>query len=448
MTVKRLAIGMTFCLLACASDPPNVDPSAPDSGLPIAGGVAPGMDEMLPGQPDGGVVHPNDAAQAIDGSTPPIDGGGLGAFDAGAMVTASHGGTITFQEIGAAGWYPSRRDPASGECDAVQTDTCCMTKHELTSTALTPWDEDLIMTLRGPMSVRQLVIYQPLAANSGDWLRVAAWDMRSANDAQGLSFDGDATPDTAFQGTVGNQCLVDVATDQMFPCGPGSVPYCPATPADQPKHYGWSGSKLIVMLISMPHAGDGTIPADQHCGNDPADNWYDAPWIGVSHGELVRSGKFGDCHCYAKDPAMWFNGDGCGQLNAFEVVNDNNDAMNLDVFSTNFFGYQGYIGEGPCGDQCDVSALAADVDLIDKSTSQEATAGAVATPSGGPGAAFVRPSEPRYFVMLFDVGTRTVQLAIVSPASIPSAVATLLPELPDRVTASAVQSLAGMRLPR
>ena len=26
----------------------------------------------------------------------------------------------------------------------------------------------------------------------------------------------------------------------------------------------------------------------------------------------LRSGKFGDCHCYAKDPAMWWLGDGCG----------------------------------------------------------------------------------------------------------------------------------------
>jgi hypothetical protein len=46
--------------------------------------------------------------------------------------------------------------------------------------------------------------------------------------------------------------------------------------------------------------------------------------------------------------------------------NHNNSSKNLDVFSTNFFGYAGYVGEGPCGAQCNVSNLAAQADLIDK----------------------------------------------------------------------------------
>ena len=29
--------------------------------------------------------------------------------------------------------------------------------------------------------------------------------------------------------------------------------------------------------------------------------------------------------------------------------NDNNTYQNFDLFSTNFFAYHGYIGEGPCG---------------------------------------------------------------------------------------------------
>jgi len=202
------------------------------------------------------------------------------------------------------------------------------------------------------------------------------------------------------------------------------------------------------MLVSMPHDGDGSIPANADCSDDAANNWHDAPWIGFSLGELVRSGKFGDCHCYAKDPMQWWLGDGCGQFNAFEVVNDNNQAMNLDVFSTNFFGYQGYIGEGPCGAQCDTSGLAPEIDLIDKATSSEAARGAIATPQGGPGAAFRRPTtSARYFIVLFDVATRSVQLALIAPGSIPAPAAALLPDLPDRVEASAIRGLLDLRLP-
>src|SRR5262245_50335311 len=64
----------------------------------------------------------SDGGAGADGGEPPadaalaLDGGGLGApeFGAGELDPPSNGGTITFQSIGATGWYPSRRDPAIG----------------------------------------------------------------------------------------------------------------------------------------------------------------------------------------------------------------------------------------------------------------------------------------------------------------------------------------------
>ena len=382
-----------------------------------------------------------------------IDSGrSLGAPDP-APGTASHGGTITFQDIGAVGSYPSRRDPESDACSAYRDGACCMTQREVQSDALTPWDDELIMTLRGPIAAQQLAVYQPdapdAASSGASWRRVAAWDARTPSELAGVAFDGEATRGAPFAGTVGDQCLVDVMSDRPFACGPGSSPYCPEPAADQFRGYGFAGSKLFVMLLAMPHDGAGSIEAAQDCSDDSAGNWHDAPWIGFSLGELVRAGKFGDCHCYAKDPAMWWLADGCGQFNAFEVVNDNNDFQNLDLFSTNFFGYQGYVGEGPCGAQCDVGALGPEVDLIDKGTSREAVAGAIASPDGGPGAAFLRPTEePRYFVVLFDVGSRTVQLALIAPAAIPSELDALLPGLPGILPRSVIDDLLQLRLPK
>ncbi len=320
-----------------------------------------------------------------------------------------------------------------------------MTQHELVSDALSPWNEELIMTLRGPMLVKQLAVYQPEAESAGPWALVSSWDERSADTLQGLHFDGNGAENMGFSGVVGSECLVDAMPDRKFPCGPESVPYCPA--ADD-KYYGWEGSKLFVLLASMPHADSGAIAAAAHCGTGTSGNWYDAPWIGLSHGELVRSGKFGDCHCYAKNPAEWWLADGCGQFNAFEVVNDNNEYRNLELFSTNLFAYHGYIGEGPCGANCDLSGLPADVDLIDKSTSGAATQGAIATPQGGPGAAFRRPTEGfRYFLILMDTDARTIQLAVVHPANIPAALSPLLPSLPERVDRQAIDGVLHLRLP-
>lgn len=374
----------------------------------------------------------DDGGSATDASVAPTPGD-----------PASNGGTITFQSIGASGWFPSRRDPATGPCNAYQTSTCCLARNEVTSDALTPWDEDLILTLRGPMKVSQLAVYQPIAGNGGPWSLVSSWDARTASAPRGMAFDGDKTQTTGFQGTLGTECLVNVSTNRDFACGPGSSPYCPLSPGKQ-AHLGWAGSKLFVMLATMPHASTVGSP----CSKDMTGNWYDAPWLGLSVGELVRAGSFVSCQCYAKDSAKGYLADGCGQFNVFEVVNDNNFYKNLDVFSTDMIDYAGYVGEGPCGPKCDVSTLAPGVDLIDKANDTEAAAGAVSSPMRGPGAAFRRPVVGyRYFVVLLDVATRTVQLALVHPDRIPAAIASLLPGLPASIDTASIDAVRALRLP-
>jgi hypothetical protein len=372
---------------------------------------------------------------------PPV-GGGLGAaqFAAGELDPVSNGGTITFEDIGAAGFYHSRRDPAKGPCDAVNTAGCCMTKLAVPSSDLTPWDQDLVMSLRGPIRLKQFATYEP-EATPGSWQLVSAWDSRTPTASQGIAFD------QTFSGGVGSVCVINASTDRVFPCGAGSVPYCTTPNADH--YYGWSGAKLFVMLMAMPHQS--AMGSTAACGAT-TNGWYDAPWIGLSLGELIREGAFSSCNCYANtNPNA---GDGCGQINVFEVVNDNNAYTNLDVFSTNFFGYGGYVGEGPCGPTCNVSKLAANVDLITKSTDTAAPMGAIATqgvaPAAGkgPGAALRRPELGyRYFIVLMDVASRTVQLGIVHPQNIPAALAPLLPSLPASVNQTTINSLLALRLP-
>lgn len=387
---------------------------------------------------------PEPTTASDGGSEGGSDGGGLGPpeFDEGELDAPSHGGTITFQQIGAPGWYPSRRDPDIGPCDAHDADGCCLAKHDIAGDQLTPWDEDLIFTLRGPLQLKQFAAYRP--TDDDTWSLVSSWDDRAPSEHPGLAFAGNDSETRGFAGVVGSECLVDLSTDVVFPCGAGSLPFCPA--ADEPRHEGWAGAKLFVLLARMPNADAGVI-ADA-CAEGMAGNWYDAPWIGLSHGELVRAGKFSGCHCYAKNPDEWYLGDGCGQFNVFEVVNDNNDYQNFGVFSTNFFGYAGYVGEGPCGGACDVSKLAPEVDLIHKADNTEAAQGAVATPDQGPGAAFRRPTAGyRYFIVLMDTASRTVQLAVVHPAQVPAELAPLLPDLPAAISPSTISAALELRLP-
>jgi Glycine-rich protein domain (DUF2403)/Putative TOS1-like glycosyl hydrolase (DUF2401) len=363
------------------------------------------------------------------------------------LDAVSDGGTLTFQSLGKAGFYPSRRDPASGMCDVYSNGTCCMTKHQLADDKLTPWNEELIVTLRGPIQLKQFVVYT--ATEDGmKWDVQSAWDSKDPATAFGIAFDGNATKGAKFAGTVGSECVADVMTGTAFPCGPNSVPYCPAG-GGGPKNYGWSGSKLFVMTARMPMMGGAKLDAATACGTGTSNGWYNAPWIGISLGELVREGKFGDCNCYGKTPPEWYAGDGCGQINAFEVVNDNNDYQNFDVFSSNIFAYYGNVGEGPCGKNCNLTGVGP-ADLIDKATSQPAAKGGVTT-FGGSAAhvAFRRPTEGyRYVLALFDVNTRAMQLAIIHPSKVPAAAAGLLPALPRTLDRATIDALLAMRLPQ
>jgi Carbohydrate binding module (family 35)/Glycine-rich protein domain (DUF2403)/Putative TOS1-like glycosyl hydrolase (DUF2401) len=362
-------------------------------------------------------------------------------FKPGELDPASNGASITFQNIGKAGWFPSRRDPAVGPCDFSNDGVCCKTKLNIASDRLTPWDEDLILSMRGPLLVKQLVVYQPNPADASQWQRVSVWDDRTAASPRGVAFNGNGTETNGFGGVVGTECIVDASTDKLFPCGSGSVPFCPASSTK--KYSGWQGSKLFVLLSSMPYADSGKVPGA--CSQNNTGGWYNAPWLGLSVGELVRSGAFGTCHCYS---ATGSAGDGCGQLNAFETVNDNNSYRNFDVYSTNFIGYAGYVGEGPCGGSCKANLFPAAADLISKSTSLEANS--VVTGPGLPvGAAFRRPEAGyRYFIALLDVDTRTVQLAIVHPSKVPPALQALLPDLPASISRSVVDATLQVRLPR
>jgi hypothetical protein len=365
-------------------------------------------------------------------------GGGLGTFTGVDYGPASEGGTVTFQNIGKAGSYPSVCAPTGN--------MCCRQTKTITGNQLTPWDEDLIMTLRGPLDIRQFATYQPVTEGQpGNWQLVSSWDSRTPSAAKGIAFSGDAAPNTAFNGIVGSTCLVNASTDKAFGCGPMSSPYCAANSSN--KNLGWSGSKMFVFLASMPHVGTGGITTAQNCGA-VTNGWQDAPWIGLSVGELIRAGAFSSCQCYE---TTQYHGDGCGQINALEVINDNDTTgnyKNLEIFSSNFFGYAGDFG-GPCGtNNCDTTGIPSTVDLITGKMAAPAGVLGSGDPIKSPNGFLRRPTTGyRYFILLLDVTTRTVQYAIVHPSQVPAGLGALLPSLPSQIPQTTVDNVIQLRLP-
>src|SRR6202011_2884562 len=94
-----------------------------------------------------------------------------------------------------AGSYPSSCAPTGN--------TGCRQDKFVTGDKLTPWDEDLIMTLRGPIDLKQFATYQPtIEGQPSPWKLVSSWDVRTPTAAKGVAFSGDAVKGAPFSGVV------------------------------------------------------------------------------------------------------------------------------------------------------------------------------------------------------------------------------------------------------
>jgi hypothetical protein len=374
----------------------------------------------------------------------------------------SRGGTMTFTNIGAAGYWGRRieAEPGDPRCD-VQSETidygwgsefCCRTSHEVSSDQLTPFNEQLTMVLEGPLRVKMLAVYQPLAASDGPWAIRSFWDRRTPDRPYNLQFVG---PDNRqdFPGDLGNNCAFYAMQEAAFPCGPGSDPYCPGSGLD---FEGWAGSKLVVMLASMPYTDDPALAPLSCIGDGEDERAQDAPWIGVAPSELNRDGWSGyhPCHCFDNGGSAQL-GDGCGQINVFEVIAESSGPRfgNRDVISTGIRSYQvGSLGGVTCGiESCGIERFPADADLLDVNRLTAMETGAVIdaeAPASGAGPAWRRARDDRFYLFLLDERSRTVQVAVIHPGNIPAAARAIVPAMPNVITRSVVDGFANLRLPR
>lgn len=381
---------------------------------------------------------------------------GLGGAVNNGNVTS--GGTITFRNIGAEGWWARRFNAAAGAsvCD-VEDDTidlgaaggnvsCCRGKHTTTSVNLSPFDEQMTFILRGPMHIKQMAVYQP-STEADMWARASAWT-QSAAAADNIKFTG-PNDSNAFTGLIGDSCQWYVMQSSPYACGPASDPYCSGS-GPSVSYNGWGGSKLVVFLASYLPSTDALLAGLSCSSTTPAPN---APWIGFSASELMRDGwgKYFPCHCYDNNNSTV--GAGCGEINVFETVAQSEGAMygNEQIISTGLRSFQvGSFGGNVCGyGVCDASTFSASADLLDACTRQVASAGATLTYGEANSACPVwrRPFDDRYFYILLDTTDRAIQVGLIHPQNIPAAAAALLPNLPGSLARSTIDAMLNMSLP-
>lgn len=373
------------------------------------------------------------------------------------------GGTLTFTSIGARGYWGRRiEDPVGSPSCNVQSEviqlpwgneSCCRTRHEVTTDKLSPFNEELALVLDGPLRIKQLVVYQPQSGNDGAWAIRSFWDKRTPENTFNFHFAG-PNKSTILPETLGNSCTVFASQEKPFQCGPGSDPYCPGSELD---YTGWKGSKLVIALASMPYADDPDMQPLTCNTNGSSEKAVDSPWIGVAPSELFRDGWSGyhPCHCFSNSDDAGL-GDGCGQINIFEVIAETSGARwgNRDIISTGIRSYQvGSLGGSVCGLEggCTMDKFPANADLLDANSLTAMRSGAVIdadnrTSATGP--VWRRARDDRYYVLLLDEQSRTVQVAVVHPGNVPASLRGLLPSLPTTIQRATVDGVLGLRLPR
>jgi len=155
----------------------------------------------------------------------------------------------------------------------------------------------------------------------------------------------------------------------------------------------------------------------------------------------------GLCNCYSKTGTV---GDGCGEINVFEVVMDNNSYSNREFASTGVRSYQaGHIGGAVAGASLLPNDFPADADVVDVCAKTGYAKGPVlvagGTTEGCP--VWKRPAGDRFFFILLDELTRTIQVGIIHPDNLPAAASELLPNLPGSLARSSVDAMVALRLP-
>jgi hypothetical protein len=382
----------------------------------------------------------------------------LGPGDANITGPISAGGTISFQNIGAAGWWGRRLNakPGDSACN-VQSETlhlgqaggdvfCCRGRHDVADVPLSPFDAQMTFILRGPIRVKQMAVYHPVV-DANLWTRVSWWSTTTAP-GENLKWTGPGA--APFDGRIGDSCQWYATQATPFACGADSVPYCPGTGPDI-NYDGWEGSKLIVFLAAfLPH-DDPDVASLSCASQSPQPN---APWIGFSASELMRDGwgKYFPCHCY--DNTNGPVGAGCGEINVFETVAESEGPLygNQQVISTGVRSYQvGSMGGHVCGTAaCDGNSFPATADLLDACSKSVRNTGAtiVAGANNSDCPIWRRAADDRYYYILLDAQQRTIAVGIVHPQNIPPAAAALLPQLPGALERDVIDRILALQLPR
>lgn len=194
------------------------------------------------------------------------------------------------------------------------TGGACEKAERRSSGALAPFDEELVLGLRGPLDVRRAGVWHP--GGAGRWPRGAAfaaggeWSnltlLRNAPWAQRLEYaTGDGEAASPAPAPLAG-ALRDGVAVSMWSGAPHGAAAVPGSAAAAGRAYaGFAGRKVIALEVRMP---EGAAAPD--LAGSGARTYSDEPAVYLKSARIMRENEYG-CNCDRR---------GCGELDVWEVV--------------------------------------------------------------------------------------------------------------------------------
>ncbi|GMF22782.1 unnamed protein product [Phytophthora lilii] len=311
----------------CDMDPaptatPAATTAAPVTEAPVAQTEAPTTE--APVQDDTTQQQQQQQQQDVAGEA---DTSVSGSGDATQQTTISGATQSAAGTVSNAYSYTGVNCGGPGSYEQVTDIGSCTKKTVTTSSPVSPFDTDVTLVLRGPMTVYNIAVFD---GNNGTWSKVSSYEKGGAAtnmvflNNENVDYTGAGSPEgfceadgtgvakqsTPFSGTLGSAsnpagqsilaseatgAEVHIMTEKQ--CGV-DVECEGAYDTDGTAFQGWTGGKKIFLAkVSMENGGAPNLPA-----------------LWALPGQVTHSGQYG-CNCRGKGPAG-----GCGELDIAEVL--------------------------------------------------------------------------------------------------------------------------------
>jgi len=261
------------------------------------------------------------------------------------LVASSLSGALsalTYTNVGGSGSYNQVTQLVPGSWPSCDVSPSCVTSPKSVSGNLAPFDEDMTVVFRGPMTIQNIAVYQP-DSDATTWNLVSSWAQGSQpnnlvfmnNNGGGASGEwsvcGGASQSYANGTWNGAAASANADTYSGWLDETNEVNIMTATTCAEATcdgfsrgtaNLGWAGSKMIVTTFDMPPS------------TDPSN----VPAIWALNGQVVRAAQYG-CNCRGEGSPG-----GCGELDILETLSASGDNVNQGI--SEIYSFKGATGSG------------------------------------------------------------------------------------------------------